>query len=201
MSNEISIDINEVVTKVEVTEDVTTINISPNTTTVEVRGISITNAGDSSAVAYPGQNNNDTIGFGATVQQALDDIAANALNRNKDQTIDGNITFATGHSITFPSSASTVLNLNDNSISAGSITTSSNIESSTKVKAPIFEGNLDGPLLLKAAKDSSVVLSRGDLVYAAGKNATTTLVDKANASDSTKMPAIGVVSSITNNVV
>ena len=92
MANEITLDITETITKVEVTEDVTSINITPNITSVELKGISISNAGSATAMAYAGESN--TLGYGSTVAASLDHINTNGFNKNLDQTIDGNITFA-----------------------------------------------------------------------------------------------------------
>ncbi len=120
MANEISVDISENVTTVEVSEDVTTVNIAPVVTTVEVRGISITDAGNASAMSYTG-NTNLNLAVGSTVGDALNHINVNGLNKNSDQTIDGNITFAEGHSITFTTSSSaiTALDLNNNNLNLG----------------------------------------------------------------------------------
>ena len=91
MEGEISLEITETVNKVEVTEDVTTLNITPSVTTVEVKGISIARSVGASAIAYNGGSND--LGRGSSVSNSLDHINANGLNKNIDQTIDGNLTF------------------------------------------------------------------------------------------------------------
>ena len=210
---DISVDISENITKVEVTEDTTTINITPDITTVELKGISIANAGAASSVSYDGDLN--TLGEGTTLSTALDHININGLNKNLDQQIDGNITFTGGKSITIPaftSSGENALVLNNNHIASvgditttGTFTTSGNISSSgtiittNKIKAPFIEGALEGGTIFHAVKDGSVTLARGDAVYIAGSSEGQTLVDKAIASDSSKMPAFGLVNSVSGN--
>jgi len=187
-SDGISISITEDVTKVEVTEDVTTINITPSVTTVEAKGISIANASAATAVTYQGSSN--TLGTGGNVAASLDHINTNGLNKNLDQTIDGNITFADGHTITFPTSGYTALELNDNSMNVAGITASADITSATKMEAPLFKGDLEGAVHFKASGSG---LAKGDVVYITGYQGNKTTVDKADASDSAKMPAFGIV--------
>ena len=191
MADGISISITEDVTKVEVTEDVTTINITPSVTTVEAKGISIANASAATAVTYQGLSN--TLGIGGNVAASLDHINTNGLNKNLDQTIDGNITFADGHTITFPTSGYTALELNDNSMNVAGITASADITSATKMEAPLFKGDLEGAVHFKASGDN---LSKGDVVYITGYQGQRTTVDKADASDSAKMPAFGIVNAV-----
>ena len=188
MADEISLEITETITKVEVTEDVTSINITPNITSVELKGISISNAGSATAMAYAGESN--TLGYGSTVAASLDHINTNGLNKNLDQTIDGNITFADGHTITFPTSGYTALELNDNSMNVAGITASADITSATKMEAPLFKGDLEGAVHFKASGSG---LAKGDVVYISGYQGNKTTVDKADASDSAKMPAFGIV--------
>jgi len=188
MADEISLEITETITKVEVTEDVTSINITPNITSVELKGISISNAGSATAMSYAGESN--TLGYGSTVAASLDHINTNGLNKNLDQTIDGNITFADGHTITFPTSGYTALELNDNSMNVAGITASADITSATKMEAPLFKGDLEGAVHFKASGSG---LAKGDVVYISGYQGNKTTVDKADASDSAKMPAFGIV--------
>ncbi len=194
MANEITLDITETITKVEVTEDVTSINITPNITSVELKGISISNAGSATAMAYTGESN--TLGYGSTVAASLDHINTNGLNKNLDQTIDGNITFADGHTITFPDSGYTALELNDNSMNVAGITASADITSATKMEAPLFKGDLEGAVHFKASGSG---LAKGDVVYISGYAGQRTTVDKADASDSAKMPAFGIVNATQGN--
>jgi len=188
MADEISLEITETITKVEVTEDVTSINITPNITSVELKGISISNAGSATAMAYAGESN--TLGYGSTVAASLDHINTNGLNKNLDQTIDGNITFADGHTITFPTSGYTALELNDNSMNVAGITASADITSATKMEAPLFKGDLEGAVHFKASGSG---LAKGDVVYITGYQGNKTTVGKADASDPAKMPAFGIV--------
>ena len=188
MSDKVTIEILEDVTKVEVTEDVTSINISPVTTEVEVKGIAISNAGSATAMFYAGENND--LGNGSTVAAALDHININGLHKNSNQTIDGNITFADGHTITFPTSGYTALQLNDNSMNLGGITASQDITSATKMEAPLFKGDLEGAIHFKAIGSN---LSKGDVVYISGYQGQNTVVAKANAAMSSRMPAFGIV--------
>ena len=194
MADGISISITEDVTKVEVTEDVTTINITPSVTTVEAKGISIANAGAATAMTYQGTSN--TLGTGGNVAASLDHINTNGLNKNLDQTIDGNITFADGHTITFPDSGYTALELNDNSMNVAGITASADITSATKMEAPLFKGDLEGAVHFKASGSG---LAKGDVVYISGYQGQRTTVAKADASDSAKMPAFGIVNATQGN--
>ncbi len=158
-SDGISISITEDVTTVEVTEDVTTINITPSVTTVEAKGISIANASAATAVTYQGLSN--TLGTGGNVAASLDHINTNGFNVNRDNTVDGNITFADGHTITFPESGYTALELNDNSMNLAGITASADITSATKMEAPLFKGDLEGAVHFKASGSN---LAKGDVV-------------------------------------
>ena len=68
----------------------------------------------------------------------------------------------------------------------------------TKVEAPLFQGDLEGAVHFKAT-DSGTTLAKGDVVYITGYSGQRTTVDKADASDSAKMPAFGIVNAVTGS--
>ncbi len=250
MANEISLDITENVTKIETTENVTTVEISPEVTTVELRGISIAQAVNASAIGY-GVATNPFENTSATVQSALDTINTNALNKNINQTIASPVTtleYGSAINFTAGSPVYNAMNLGNNNIIgvnhitfndagpnegliwsntkifespndlstntagnfqvtysgnrkltvdssgidvAGSITSSEDIITSKNITS--------NAVVEKLTKSGSVTLSKGDVVYLAGYANDSALVDKAIASDSSKMPAYGIVSSVSGN--
>ena len=72
------------------------------------------------------------------------------------------------------------------------------ITASEKVESPLFKGDLEGAVHFKAT-DSGTTLAKGDVVYITGHSGQRTTVDKADASDSAKMPAFGIVNSVTGS--
>ena len=253
MANEISLEITENVTKVETTENVTTVEITPQVTTVELKGISIANAVNSSALGYAAGTNSFQ-NTSATVQSALDTLNTNALNKNIDQTITSptiTIDYNSKINFTAPGEGQNVysaLNLSDNDIInvnkitfadpgpdeglqwsntkifespndlstnaagnfqvvydgarklsvdsagidvSGSITSSDDITTSKNI--------ISNAVVEKLTKSGSVTLSKGDIVYLSGYANDAALVDKAIASDSSKMPGYGIVSSVSGN--
>ena len=62
-----------------------------------------------------------------------------------------------------------------------------------KVEAELFQGDIDGAVHFKGAVASGATLTKGDVVYISGHSGQKTEVDKADASDSNKMPAFGIV--------
>lgn len=75
---------------------------------------------------------------------------------------------------------------------------SSELVVGTKVEAPLFKGDLEGAVHFKAT-DSGTTLAKGDVVYITGYSGQRTTVDKADASDSAKMPAFGIVNAVTGS--
>ena len=67
------------------------------------------------------------------------------------------------------------------------------------VVAPEFEGTLNGPVEFKAQNASGGTLNPGDVVYIVGISGNTPTVDKADASDPTKMPAFGIINQTSNS--
>jgi len=61
-----------------------------------------------------------------------------------------------------------------------------------------FNGDINGALLQKVI--AAEVLSKGDVVYISGGTGANPEVSKANASDSTKMPALGIMKENLNNI-
>ena len=76
-------------------------------------------------------------------------------------------------------------------IGIGTTTPGEKLEVVGNVEAEEFIGDLRGALLFKA--QAGEALSKGDVVYISGISGNTTVVSKADADDSAKMPAFGVV--------
>tara|TARA_A200000159_G_scaffold136249_1_gene135765 strand:- start:596 stop:5599 length:5004 start_codon:yes stop_codon:yes gene_type:complete len=66
----------------------------------------------------------------------------------------------------------------------------------TKVESPLFKGDLEGAVHFKASGSG---LAKGDVVYISGYAGQRTTVAKADASDSAKMPAFGIVNATQGN--
>ena len=62
-----------------------------------------------------------------------------------------------------------------------------------QMEAPLFKGDLEGAIHFKASGSN---LAKGDVVYISGYQGQRTTVDKADASDSAKMPAFGIVNAV-----
>ena len=60
-------------------------------------------------------------------------------------------------------------------------------------EAELFKGDLEGAVHFKGAVASGATLAKGDVVYISGHSGQKTEVDLADASDSNKMPAFGIV--------
>ena len=69
----------------------------------------------------------------------------------------------------------------------GELTVTGNAE------AELFKGDLEGAVHFKGAVASGATLTKGDVVYVSGHSGQKTEVDLADASDSNKMPAFGIV--------
>ena len=72
-------------------------------------------------------------------------------------------------------------------------TVSDGILVDSKVEAELFKGDLEGAVHFKGAVASGATLAKGDVVYVSGYSGGKTEVDLADASDSNKMPAFGIV--------
>lgn len=72
-------------------------------------------------------------------------------------------------------------------------TVSDGILVDSKVEAELFKGDLEGAVHFKGAVASGATLTKGDVVYVSGHSGQKTEVDLADASDSSKMPAFGIV--------
>ena len=75
-------------------------------------------------------------------------------------------------------------------VGIGTTTPGEKLEVVGNVEADEFIGDLRGALLFKA--QAGEALSKGDVVYISGISGNTTVVSKADADDSAKMPAFGV---------
>ncbi len=60
-------------------------------------------------------------------------------------------------------------------------------------EAELFKGDIEGAVHFKGAVASGATLTKGDVVYVSGHSGQKTEVDLADASDSDKMPAFGIV--------
>ena len=60
-------------------------------------------------------------------------------------------------------------------------------------EAELFKGDIEGAIHFKGAVASGATLTKGDVVYISGYSGQKTEVDLADASDSNKMPAFGIV--------
>ena len=79
-------------------------------------------------------------------------------------------------------------------------TVSDGILVDSKVEAELFKGDLEGAVHFKGAVASGATLTKGDVVYVSGHSGQKTEVDLADASDSNKMPAFGIVAADPNGV-
>lgn len=155
-------------TDITVTEDVTTVTVTESTTAIDISP-QVTSVGVS----------------------AVDITAANIAS-SISLTPTGNIS-ATNVQAGFNELASEVAFLSgadftgDVTISNGELTVNG------KVEAELFQGDIDGAIHFKGAVASGATLTKGDVVYISGHSGQKTEVDKADASDSNKMPAFGIV--------
>ena len=67
-------------------------------------------------------------------------------------------------------------------------------------EAELFKGDIEGAVHFKGAEASGATLAKGDVVYVSGHSGQKTEVDLADASDSSKMPAFGIVAADPNGV-
>lgn len=155
-------------TTITVTEDVTEVTVTETTTQLNITP-QVTTVGVS----------------------AVDITAANTA-QSVSLTPTGNIS-ATNVQAGFNELASEVAFLSgadftgDVTISNGELTVNG------KVEAELFQGDIDGAVHFKGAVASGATLTKGDVVYISGHSGNKTEVDKADASDSNKMPAFGIV--------
>ena len=77
--------------------------------------------------------------------------------------------------------------VDDDATVSGELTVTGNAE------AELFKGDLEGAVHFKGAVESGATLTKGDVVYISGHSGQKTEVDLADASDSSKMPAFGIV--------
>ncbi len=155
-------------TTITVTEDVTEVTVTETTTQLNITP-QVT-----------------TVGVSAV------DITAANIASSVSLTPTGNIS-ATNVQAGFNELASEVAFLSgadftgDVTISNGELTVNG------KVEAELFQGDIDGAVHFKGAVASGATLTKGDVVYISGHSGQKTEVDKADASDSNKMPAFGIV--------
>ena len=84
--------------------------------------------------------------------------------------------------------------VNDDATVGGELTVTGSAE------AELFKGDLEGAVHFKGAVASGATLTKGDVVYVSGHSGQKTEVDLADASDSSKMPAFGIVAADPNGV-
>ena len=70
------------------------------------------------------------------------------------------------------------------------------VTATVQMEAPLFKGDLEGAVHFKASGSG---LAKGDVVYISGYAGQQTTVAKADASDSAKMPAFGIVNATQGN--
>ena len=184
-----TITVTEDVTEVTVTETTTQLNITPQVTTVGVSAVDITAANIASSISLTPTGN-----ISATnVQAAFAEIGANedfttalkdkldGIEELADVTDTANVTAAGAAMLTGADFTGDV------TISNGELTVNG------KAEAELFQGDIEGAIHFKGAVASGASLAKGDVVYISGHSGQKTEVDKADASDSNKMPAFGVV--------
>jgi hypothetical protein len=79
---------------------------------------------------------------------------------------------------------------------ANGVAVTGEVTATEKMEAPLFKGDLEGAVHFKASGSG---LAKGDVVYISGYAGQRTTVDKADASDSAKMPAFGIVNATQGN--
>ena len=133
----------------------------------------------------------NVVGIGNIATVNLDGNAANYL--------DGTGTWAPAGGATTPGGSNTQVQYNDNGAFGGEAVftyddvtdtlTAPNITATT-----IFEGDINGAVLLRCFNNTGSTLNKGQLVYLpGGNNGDQPYVDLADSSDINKMPAFGVV--------
>jgi cytoskeletal protein CcmA (bactofilin family) len=86
----------------------------------------------------------------------------------------------------------TNINVDGNSAVSGDATVSGELTVTGNAEAELFKGDLEGAVHFKGATNGDA-LTKGDVVYVSGYSGTKTQVGLADASDSSKMPAFGIV--------
>ena len=124
-----------------------------------------------------------------------------SFNVNGDSTFDGSLTVDTdtlyvdatnnkvGINTTTPSEA---LDVTGNSVVSGDATVGGELTVTGNAEAELFKGDLEGAVHFKGATNGDT-LTKGDVVYVSGYSGGKTVVGLADASDSSKMPAFGIV--------
>jgi hypothetical protein len=88
---------------------------------------------------------------------------------------------------------SEALDVGGNSVVSGDATVGGELTVTGNAEAELFKGDLEGAVHFKGAVASGATLTKGDVVYVSGYSGGKTEVDLADASDSSKMPAFGIV--------
>ena len=76
---------------------------------------------------------------------------------------------------------------------SGDATVGGELTVNGSAEAELFKGDIEGAVHFKGAVESGATLTKGDVVYISGYLGQKTEVDLADASDSSKMPAFGIV--------
>ena len=85
------------------------------------------------------------------------------------------------------------IDVTGNSAVSGDATVGGELTVTGSAEAELFKGDLEGAVHFKGAVSSGATLTKGDVVYVSGHSGQKTEVDLADASDSSKMPAFGIV--------
>jgi hypothetical protein len=88
---------------------------------------------------------------------------------------------------------SEALDVTGNSVVSGDATVGGELTVSGSAEAELFKGDIEGAVHFKGAVASGATLTKGDVVYVSGYSGGKTVVGLADASDSSKMPAFGIV--------
>ena len=173
VNNTTAVELTSVTYENNITQSVTNVDITPTTTTVEAT-VNTTTVDISP--------NTTTVGVGDASIVASN--LASATNTSHDSN-----SWITGGNVqaSFDNLATTA---DSRYVNVTGDTMTGDLVVDTKVESPLFKGDLEGAVHFKASGSG---LAKGDVVYITGYQGNRTTVDKADASDSAKMPAFGIV--------
>jgi len=197
MSDKVTVDIAEDVTDVSVTEVPTSVTISDptntitveeTTTTVNIAPVVTTVTATEQVTTVDISENITTVGIGDASIVASN--LASTIQTNHDSG-----SWVTGASVqaSFDNLATTA---DSRYVNVTGDTMTGDLVVDTKVESPLFKGDLEGAVHFKASGSG---LAKGDVVYITGYQGQKTTVAKADASDSAKMPAFGIVNATQGN--
>jgi hypothetical protein len=151
----------------------------------------VTNDSAHAQISYHGDDeatDDNYIGLGVfdPTQISADTLAEQKLQNTLAVTRDNKV----GINIIRPTEA---LDVNGNIAVSGDATVGGELTVTGSAEAELFKGDLEGAIHFKGAVASGATLTKGDVVYVSGYSGGKTEVDLADASDSNKMPAFGIV--------